>query len=176
MESYLLSKDIYRPIGTNPPAGEPPYPQLTLGWMLLSRKRAAVTANQPAQRQEFTHSTSQLESLRSHWRSAWGKKAAQEFRARLNLWRDFLNDYRQHPEADYNRYAYEVSRRVLLELLEPEADGLEAADREMLSGLDGLLHSVFQAGGFVWESALEGAFPRQPYWYLYGGVAKGITR
>ena len=172
LESYLLSRDIYRPLGVNPPAGEPPYPQMTLGWLLLARRRLQATAASPAQRDELARLSAELEATRLRWRVAWGGKAKAEFRARLNLWRDFLEEYRQQPEANYDRYGYEVSRRVLLELLYNEADGLEQADLDMLSGLDGLLKALLKAGDFVWEAALSPAFPPDTYWYLYGSLPK----
>ena len=37
LESYLLSSDVYWSIGTRAPAGETPYPQLTIGGLLLAR-------------------------------------------------------------------------------------------------------------------------------------------
>jgi len=172
LENYLLSQDIYRSLGVGPPAGEPPYPQLTLGWMLLSRRRLQASAVTPAQRSELARLGAELEATRTRWRVAWGGKARAEFRPRLNLWRDFLDEYRAQSEANYDRYGYEVSRRVLLELLQPEAEGLEKADLDMLSGLDGLLKALFQPGEFIWDAALTPAFPAETYWYLYGLLPK----
>jgi hypothetical protein len=37
LEDYLLSADLYWSIGDNPPKGEPPYPSLTLGNVLLAQ-------------------------------------------------------------------------------------------------------------------------------------------
>ena len=42
LKNYLFSKDIYWSIGISAERGAPPYPQLTLGNMLLARKRASV--------------------------------------------------------------------------------------------------------------------------------------
>jgi len=172
LESYLLSKDLYRPIGINAQRGETPYPQLTLGWMLLSRKRAEATATTPSQLSELARLGAGLDEIHSRWRTAWGKKAAQEFRSRVKLWGDFLEEYRRDPRANANRYAYEVNRRVLLDILQPEAEALEQADQDLCKTLDGLLQSVFQAGEFVWDTDLTPAFPRQKYWYLYGNLTK----
>jgi hypothetical protein len=172
LESYLLSQDIYRSLGVAPPAGEPPYPQLTLGWLLLSCRRLQASAVTPAQRDEAARLGAGLDATRTHWRVAWGNKARAEFRARLNLWRDFLDEYRAQPEANYDRYGYEVSRRVLLELLQPEAEGQEQADLDMLGGLDGLLKALFRPGEFVWDADLARAFPAGIYWFLYGALPK----
>src|SRR3989304_5754201 len=40
LDDYLLSADLYWSIGNSPPRGEPPYPSLTLGGVLLAQARA----------------------------------------------------------------------------------------------------------------------------------------
>jgi hypothetical protein len=111
---------------------------------------------------------SEIEAMQARWRVAWEKKAAREFHARLNLWRDYLEDYRANPERDADRYAYEVRRRVMLHLLEPFARDAPPAEFEMLRGLDLILQGSFISGRFIWDDWVESAFPALPYWYLYG--------
>lgn len=168
LDSYLLGKDIYRPIGVVPPPGESPYPQLTLGTLLLAKERAQANAQTNSQRADSDRLVDGLEAIRSKWRSAWGRKATTEFNARLNLWADFLNDYRRHPDANEDRYAYEISRRVMLHLLLPDTLDLPEANQELLSSLDLLLKTVLIPGQFIWDEILQTAFPKDPYWYLYG--------
>ena len=168
LQGYLLSRDIYRPIGIQSRTGETPYPQLTLGWMLLSRLKARATVQTESQKAELERLSQGLEATRTRWRAAWSNKALAEFRARLNLWRDFLEDYRDDPKANLDRYAYEVNRRVLLHLLANEADSLPSADIQALQGLDLLLRAVFQPGEFVWQASLAASFPQPTFWYLYG--------
>jgi len=175
LESYLLSKDLYRPIGIRAAHGQPPYPQLTLGWLLLARLRAQATSQTPAQLAELQRLSQQVDALRSRWRTAWGDKAQAEFRARLNLWRDFLEEYRQAPASNYDRYAYEVNRRLLLELLAPEATHLPEADLQALAGLDGLLRAVLAPAAFIWEPVLAPSFPQPTFWYLYGKLPDVIV-
>lgn len=174
MESYLLSNDIYRPVGVSAPHGEAPYPQLTLGAVLLSLLRAQATADSSSQNAQLTRLQNELKAWRSKWRAAWERKAEVEFRSRLNLWRDFLEDYRQHPDANYDRYAYEVTRRVMLELLFTEIDELPVPDSQMFSGLDGILRALFLNGNFIWEPVLKTVFPQEKYWYLYGELPQHI--
>lgn len=176
LESYLLSKDIYRPVGGNPPSGEAPYPQLTLGTLLLAIKRANANAHTPDQKAELTKVLEQLEAIRSKWLSAWGRKASVEFRSRLNLWSEFLNEYRQHPESHHDRYAYEVSRRVMLQLLFPDTVALPSAAEQLLASLDNLLKAVMISGKFIWEDSLKTTFPENEYWYLYGYLPETLTQ
>jgi hypothetical protein len=170
LEQYLLSKDIYWPIGISALVGEPTYPQLTLGALLLVQERLEATAGTAQQQAEFQKLQDQLNAIRSHWRAAWGKKAQVEFRARLNLWRDFLSDYRNDPGAHYDRFGYEAGRRVMLQLLYPEADELPQAHIELLAALDAQLKALLQPGAFVWELKLAKSFPPDTYWYLYGSL------
>ncbi len=175
MESYILAKDIYRPVGVRAPQGETPYPQLTLGNLLLAKKRAEQNAQGFAQSTEITRLHNELEALRSRWRSAWGNKANAEFRSRLKLWGDFFSEYRQHPEAHHDRYPYEVSRRVILELLSEEVIDLPLADEQLLHLLDDLLKEISLPGPFLWEENLKPAFPAETFWYLYRSLSGSTT-
>ena len=163
-----MSNDVYWPIGVHPPAGEPPYPQLTIGNVLLAELRLHVSAiadQQLLERKKFSH---ELEEIRSRWTVAWMKKNRQEFRARLNLWRDYLVEYRESPNANYDRYSYEVSRRVLLELLSLENDQIPPPDLNLLSSLDIIVKKYIQIGEFIWQSEWAPIFPESRFWFLYG--------
>lgn len=171
LEEYLLSDEIYWPIGAGAPAGEPAYPRLTLGGLLLADRRLKAQTLPPTQATELASLERRLEETRSRWRVAWEGKATLEFQARLNLWRDFLQEYREHPENNLDRFPYEIQRRVMLELLLPDAKPPQA-EIDMLRGLDGLLKSVLVPGNYAWEPELQRGFPPDPYWYLYGHLKK----
>ncbi len=169
-ESYLLSKEIYYPIGIQAAPGESPYPQLTLGWLLFFYQRAQATCQTTSQKTTLTRIHQQIETISMKWRAAWMNKAKAEFRARLNLWHDFLTEYRQHPANNYDRYSYEVSRRVLLQLLGENVDQLPTSDQQALNGLDLILRSHFRSGDFIWDAILIPNFPATDYWFLYGDL------
>jgi hypothetical protein len=171
-EDYLLSKEIFWQIGGQPPRGEQPFPSLTLGGMLLAQARLnakVLTGDQQSRRDRLN---SLIDAHKTNWRSAWEKKARAEHSARLNLWRNFLEEYRENPEANADRYPYEVSRRVMLDLLEEEGGEIAGVERELVRGLDRLLDAVLIPGDFVWGSELEGGFPRSKYRYLYGRLKR----
>jgi hypothetical protein len=174
LEAYLLAGDLYWPIGTNPPKGEPPYAQLTPGGLLLARQRLESTAVSPTQEAEFARQAQHFEALCSQWRTAWGNKARQDFHARLKLWRNFLEEYREKPTAHYDRYHYEVGRRVQLHLLTTESADLPTAELDAVNGLDKLLRAVFIPGKFLWEEILRSSFPQKDYWYLYGTIKQEL--
>lgn len=174
LEDYLLSKELFWPLGVSAPSGQPPYPQLTLGNLLLSHQRLQALARTPAQQAELAKAGQALEQLRSRWRSAWANKARQEFRQRLTMWRDFLEEYRQSPMAHQDRFRYEISRRVTLELLRPEAETLPDAELELLNSLDLALKALLKPGAFIWPADLAPAFPPDRYWYLYSALTFGV--
>jgi hypothetical protein len=168
LENYLLTTDIYRVLSIRAPFGQKAYPPFTLGWMLLSRIRAQIRAETPTQHTQFEQISSDIDFTKTNWRSAWGRKAAVEFSARLNLWRDFLMEFRKNPEGNIDRYDYEVNRRVLLELLQSEMDQNNDAELDALSSLDLMLRAIFENGEFILDDDMKIAFSRPEYWYLYG--------
>jgi len=168
LEAYLLSQELYWSIQVNPPAGEPPFPSLTLGGILLAQARLSARFLPNHLQAKRDKLELELDTFRTHWRVAWEKKASREYHARLNLWRDFLEEYRASPESQADRFKYEVSRRVMLELLLPYSTVTAPAEKEMLVGLDQVLHAVFLPGDFIWDQDFAPGFPPRPYWYLYG--------
>ncbi len=172
LETYLLSKELYWPIGVRASRGEKGYPRMTLGNLLLSLVKANALAKMTLQKDNLADVTLRIDTIRNDWRSAWGKKASAEFRSRINLWRNYLDEYRQHPESHFDRYAYEVGRRVLLQLLKPDADDVQEAETLLLESLDQYLRAVITPGEFIWDAELLSVFPREDYWYLFGNLQR----
>lgn len=168
LENFLLASDIYWPIGIKAARGETPYPQFSLGSLLLAFERAQSTAASPKDQNELAQLEQERQAIFQRWPVALQNKAERELGARLVQWRNFLEEYREYPEANQDRYPYEVFRRVVISLLLPLAPGLGKAEQDLLNGLDGLLKSVLQAGDFIWDDALRPSFPQASFWYLYG--------
>lgn len=168
LENYLLSNDLYWPIGASSPSREPPYPRLTLGGLLFAQKRAHARNLTPVQRDELARLDEQMDDVRDRWQVAWERKAGRSFQARLRLWNNFLDDYRESPSANADRYRYEVERRVMSHLLMDEAKAIPEAHMDLLKALDKMVRVALVPGDFIWDAELESGFPREPYWYLYG--------
>ena len=168
LEGYLLSNELYWPIREPQKHGEPPYPSLTVSGLLLARARLSAYQFSGNDQFERERLEGEMDRVMTKWRVAWENKAMREFTARLNLWRSFLEDYREQPEIHTDRYAYEVSRRVMLDLLMPYITVPVEAELAMLNGLDAILRSSLQPGEFIWGNVLKDAFPKEPFWYLYG--------
>lgn len=172
LEKYLLSKQVYWKMVASVPPGDPPYPSLTLGGLLLARMRIRARQLDPKQTQQIMQLDGDIDRVRSKWRTAWEIKAQGEYRSRLNLWRDFLEEFRQDPEDNADRYPYEVSRRVMLHLLDAETSGFLHAEQQMLAGLDSILSGLLVPGEFIWDKELTAGFSQDEFPYLYGTLKR----
>jgi hypothetical protein len=141
LENYLLSKELYYPIGAN-------LPQLTLGGILLSLARMGARGAQ---------FEAQVETIRSRWQSAWDAKSSREIKARSELWMNYLSEYRDDPRAGVRLYPQNVRYRVMMSLLGKIEDDADV-----------FLKGVFREGKFVWEAECAPNFPHETFWYLYG--------
>ena len=141
LEKYLLSKELYFPIGLN-------LPQLTLGGILLAIARAGVHA---------AKFEAQVEAVRSKWRAAWDEKSNREVRARSEQWANYLAEYLEDPKAEVHLYSQNVRYRAMISLLGKAEDDSDA-----------LVWGAFKEGEFIWEEECAPNFPRKPFWYLYG--------
>lgn len=170
LRDYVLADEIYWQLNASSPPGEPAYPSLTLGGLLIAQARTQARPLTSRQQTQFTQLVHKIDHLKSKWQSAWEKKSSKEFIARLNLWRDFLDEYRRDPEDNADRYPFEVKRRVMLQLLEKEIEQVPQAESVLLSGLDGILAGLLSTGEFIWDKELASGFPRGEFPYLYGNL------
>ena len=157
LQDYLLSNELYWPLNAS-------LPRLTLGSALLALAR--ISAIQPVEAEKLR---GQLETIRAKWRVAWEKKTAREMANRLRLWSNFLSDYRNAPDQYAGFYPQEVRGRVILQLLLAETPN--APEKSALADLDTMLKSRLISRKFVWDAALQGAFPKTDFWFLYGTIA-----
>lgn len=168
LETYLLSKELFWPLSASSPPGEPAYPRLTLGGLLLAQARSRARNLSPSQNTELAGLERHLDNLQRRWRTAWGRKAAWEFCSRLEQWKNYLNELRADPEDFGSTYGYEVQLRVMLELLTPSMDDPDPAYLDLLAGLDAVLKVTIAPADFIWGEELVGGFPEETYWYLWG--------
>ena len=149
LKTYLLSDTLFYPLTH-------PLPRLTLGGLLLSQRRLHAY-------EDVSPLDLRLDMLRSKWRVAWEKKAAQELETRLRLWGNYLNEHGNNKELG-NYYAHEVRLRVMAGLLSVEL----GHEPDELVALDQLLRAKFCSGEFLWDQALSNEFSRDDFWFLYG--------
>ncbi len=163
LKSFLLSNNVYWNLSLKASDGMPPYPQFSLGWLLLYRRSLSAADLKP----EWKEVLDAIDDARTHWRSAWAKKSAREFGVRLNEWSRFINEARADPAANRSRYRYEVQRRTILTLLKNEADEIPGEQVSLLTGLDTVLRGNLKPGPFIQDAVFQPAFPENEFWFLY---------
>ena len=143
LQNYLLSKELYVTL-----PGSFTLPRLTLGGLLLARQRLGPQADSLA---------AQMDAIRSKQRVAWDAKVRHEVRARSDLWKNYLIDYRESPKSSKDEYPQQVRYRTMLTLLGEESNDF-----------DEMVKAVFIPGDFVWEKECAERFPRNTFWFLFG--------
>lgn len=160
LEQYLLSQVLYWPVeGGSRARGQAP--SLTPGNLLLAQTRLGAIILPQEKAEEVARLNAKVAETRQRWASAWGRKAVQEFSARLDLWNNAVQEIAANPAGAARLYSQDVRGRVLLELLVTEngAKLLEPADLK--------LRAVSHSGQFVWPLDLQVAFPSFRFWFLY---------
>lgn len=169
-DPYLLSKEVFWPLGERADSGAP-FPKLSLGQLQLTLDELSVQAEEmgPAQIQQFHELEGDFEQKRKEKPANIEKRASAEMRQRLNLWKAYVGELRTGSTAAES-YPNDVRQRVLLDRLQEhlsEGDELEAL-RSELKALDQRLRRVFRGGSFVWHPRLRPLYDELDYWYLYG--------
>ncbi len=168
LEEYLLSEELFWPL-----SGRRALPRLTIGGLLIAKKRLEVRTSSASAHQEFTRLEEQLKICISKWQAAWERKAAREIQPRFVEWKNYLEDYQQAPDVYAGDYPEQVQWRVVLHLLGKELPHLPN-EFSSLHDLDKLLEAFFSPGQFVWDLDLAPAFPAVQYWYLYGKLKPSV--
>ena len=167
-ERYLLSNELFWPLNIASAVGEPGYPNLTLGVLLLYSTYGRALAGAGSQDAVFGRIENEIDAVRTRWQVAWEKKAAWEYESRLRQWGNVLKEIRIDPEDNIPYYSYEIRWRVIVHLLQAEIREIGPALQEHLDSLDLLLRALFAPGDFVWRPELAASFPVTDFWYLWG--------
>jgi hypothetical protein len=159
LPAFLLSSEVVWTM-EHPPAQL--RQDLSLGGLLLIRDslRAQGGLSASAQRR-LDELDRRWEDLRRSHAVALERKAEQELRMRVNLWRAYLTELSDR-RGVAEEYPYQVRQRAMVERL---AELGAVAD---VSDADDRLRDVIRPAAFVWEAGLERAYPKDRYWFLYG--------
>jgi hypothetical protein len=172
LEPYLLSQEVFWASDAHGAGRDPSRPRMTAGSILLLQDRlsAGESSLTSSQRSRWHKCQHVWEAALLTWRAALERKAASELSVRLRLWRGYLEEAEQG-EQDRANFATEVRNRViadrLVEALLPPGQK-ELASQE-LGALDRRLRAAFQSGDFIWPRNLTAVYPRDRFWFLYGG-------
>ena len=171
LKDYLLSDEVFWQLNLRSLHGASPYPQMTLGNLLLSQarleglKQGAGLSRED--QQELKELNADIASIKKEWRSAWEKKAEREFRSRLTQWERFLDEMGDSPDQHSSNYATEVRVRAILSLLEADLPPSAAAFKSQVALQDQRLERMVTNADFVWDAEVQRAFPKTDFWYLW---------
>jgi len=167
LEDYLQSSILYYPLGSAKKVQG--LLQLTLGNLQVTIARLQAVQWGVEEGRKLDRLLTEITTIQNRWSANWNKKAEQEIPARLNLWRNSLNDWAYSREHILVGYQHQVRWRVILHLLLAESGSLYR-EESILAGLDARLRMISTQGDFIWEPEIEQGFPQQVYWYLYLNV------
>jgi len=169
LEIYLKSEILYWQLSPSVPITPPP-PMLTLGGFWFRAHRLAGVKHDSLQTRELTAINRSVAEIIGRWPVHAGQHVSQELEARLKSWNWFIDDCQEKKQSAVAYYATEAELRTTLAHL--LRFGSQYADvsqhRDQLARLDGGLRACFKRGDFVWRSALEPAYPKSEFWWLYG--------
>jgi len=160
---FLLSPEIFWNIHLSRPAKQAPYPQLSLGNMLL----AIHILKSGVKFEDHLELIDSYKGIKREWVRAWQKKAELEFNYRIKQWLRYLADLQGEKNQSKSSFKNDIRIRVLLELLlnQLKDEGQDLAEK--LNELDLQFHALMKAAEFVWPSEIKGAFASEDYWFLY---------
>jgi hypothetical protein len=171
LENYLQAKALFWPLGIPSPAGERPYPRLTLGNLLLFRFLANAYRLESNHKDRLVWIEENMHLCYEKRKVAWTRKAAKEYSSRLRQWKYYVNELFDNPKNAIDYYVSEVRLRLLLDLLEPELDKSKTDLPLRLVELDSLLMGVLDPTEFILDNELLPGFNQERFWYLWGKPA-----
>lgn len=170
IEDYIQSEVLFWPVGN---VGGLQFPQLTIGAWLETEWRLAALEPDSA---ELAAARTAVRKYRSHAAEPYNNKAQREFKSRLDSWTLYLDEtlervINQEAIAAELRPGYHanVRHRFKLELLKDHVPQVQV-QVQRLNMLDMRLRSRFKDGDFIWEPELRNAAPKDPFWWLWGGL------
>jgi hypothetical protein len=169
MEDYLMQSELFWPLSS--PAGiRQDFPRMTIANVLLTLNELDEQEAEmsPAQNAKASSLQTEWEALHTKWSSAVEKKALEEMRARLNLWKAYILDL-EGSEGRKANYDQEVTQRVRFALLR-ERIGSSVVPDELIAevnAVDQRALALTAPSDFVWDERLESVYPRSEYTFLY---------
>jgi hypothetical protein len=162
MPDYERAQAIFWTLSSDPPAGSPPYLQMTLGNIILAldELRALADGLNPNERSELEHLRSQWEAIREKATGQLLNTALREASSRTGQWRTYVAESVE--AADLSDYAANVRPRLcalrLLEWLGADHPGVRGAFQE-LAAIDTQLTPHMEEGPFLLDPRLAAVYP-----------------
>jgi len=174
MDDYLRNGNLFWPLGDSS------FPRLTLGGYLMREHRLDALRQRLDQpdRNRLEAAEAQFKEALVEKVVAFERRAHEEIRARLRQWNEYLKELRDPSLSAGDYYGSAVETRAMLSALQNKLESPPyQLDRRVLNELasfDRVLANYWEAGDFIWPEEWTPAYPRQPYWWLYGRPRKRV--
>ena len=168
MVNYLSSDVLYWP------SMEVGYPELTLGgyWMRVDRLTILSDLLDDTEQTQLNDLLVQFKDIAAENVVKFELKASRELKARLRQWEQRLQDFEKGLDVSKAYYANDAQVRVmitcLIEILADPPYQIDPLHLEEVAELDTRLRLNWQGGTFIWPQEWLPAYPKDPYWWLYG--------
>lgn len=165
LKPYVYGEALYGALPGN-------LPRLTLGGLLMRFRRleALVDRLTPAQREIVNTALKKLEATRAEWSVHYENKLKQELRSRLVNLNQFVKEAEEHPRTVAPDYPSAMEKRTIVEALKDEAEAINVMTEDLrtcMATIDNRIRRIAEPSDFIWDPAVESAYPREKYWFLY---------
>lgn len=170
LNTYLLKDILYWSLSDSGPRRHP-YPQLTLGGLLMRLHHLGILQRDltPDTYALYAQARDEAETAFKNWRVHLERKLLVEMAARMRSWSMFLSDCAESPRQCADDYPTQAETRTMIALLSERASGVAGVNqiRSQVRGLDRRLQDLTVPGPFVWDPIFEAAYPPDSFWWLY---------
>ncbi|MGD2057723.1 MAG: hypothetical protein PVI04_03260 [Anaerolineales bacterium] len=169
MEDYLMQSELFWPLSSSTGIRQN-FPRMTIANVLLTLNELEAQESElsPAQYSRASSLQAEWEALHTKWSSAVEKRAIEEMRARLNLWKAYVLDL-EGSEGRKSNYDQEVKQRVRFTLLRERIGSSTIPDEliDEVQAVDQRALGLTTPSDFVWDEKLQPLYPAGDYSFLY---------
>lgn len=168
---YVYEKELYGTVSGMFGSGS--MPRLTIGALLqrLSQLHAMEDQLTDSQKEQLSQIDAQNEAAYKEWTIHYTDKLVQEGNSRLKMIEKFFEDCDQDPRTCAANYATEANRRTIVHEILKALQAHNASNSDLTNNVrrvdSKLRRYAPPSDQFVLSSALQPAYPRDEYWWLY---------
>lgn len=171
LENYVTGGELYGSV-EGMFSTDPDMPTLTLGALLMRLHRLQALESQmtPEQKALLTFVEAENDRVRTDWREHYQGKLHNEAGARLHSLEAFFAECEDNPQACAGDYLPEAARRTMLEAIVDTLKRYNMAEIDLGRSLrerDTQIKRFTEPSAFIWDTALQTAYPQAKYWWLY---------
>jgi hypothetical protein len=172
LDTYVRGSELYGRVGGGGFFSGGRMPSLTVGALLMRLRRLNVFKNgmSPSQQHLLEEIESRHQAVAREWQMHYNEKMVREAHSRLDAMSRFFDECNDNPRACAGNYGPEALRRTIAQEIARATEGTvvdtDGLDKK-LRRVDSKLRQFAQPAEFLWDPALQPAYPRETYWWLW---------